>query len=208
MTEFGTLKKLERGEKALIICLGDSITEQNYHCHGRLNYVGQLTERLMEKYNRKTLVLNAGISGNTTRDLLERLDEDAIRYNPDMVTVMVGMNDATWGENGLPEFESNLREIASRLTNAGIETILITQNPIDFEISSNESRLSAYLPCVRIIRAVSAELGLPLCDIYGAWETYAAEVRAGHWTLMNDPIHPNEHGHDFIARTLFEFLGI
>lgn len=59
------MKKLEGGERAFVVCIGDSITEQNYHLHGKL-YVGQLTGRLMELYSRSSLELNAGISGDTT----------------------------------------------------------------------------------------------------------------------------------------------
>lgn len=203
-----TIEKLEQGEKAFIVCAGDSITEQNYHTHGKLNYVGQLTERLMERYNRHTLVLNSGISGNTTQHLLARLESDVIRFKPDLVTVMLGVNDSTWCEAGLPEFEKNLREIIRKITSAGSELLLLTQNPIDFQIESNSTRLGRYPLYVDTVRSVASDLHLPLCDIYSEWQTYAAAVRAGHWTLMNDPVHPNEYGQTFIAETLFKFLGV
>ena len=58
-----TIEKLDRGEHVLIVCMGDSITEQNYHLRGRLNYVGRLAETLMEKYGRKSLVLTRGRAG-------------------------------------------------------------------------------------------------------------------------------------------------
>ena len=38
-------------------------------------------------------VINAGVGGNTTKDLLVRIDRDVIDLNPDLVIVMVGTND-------------------------------------------------------------------------------------------------------------------
>ncbi|HEX2949579.1 MAG TPA: GDSL-type esterase/lipase family protein, partial [Armatimonadota bacterium] len=39
-------------------------------------------------------VLNAGVGGNNTRMLLERLDADVLAQHPDLVVLMVGTNDA------------------------------------------------------------------------------------------------------------------
>src|SRR5690554_5030310 len=41
----------------------------------------------------KMEVINAGIGGNTSGQLLERIEEDVIGHRPDLVIVMVGTND-------------------------------------------------------------------------------------------------------------------
>lgn len=38
-------------------------------------------------------VINAGISGNTTLQLLQRIDEDVIDHHPELTILMVGTND-------------------------------------------------------------------------------------------------------------------
>ena len=38
-------------------------------------------------------IINTGISGNTSRDLLERWDEDVLSHHPDYVSCMIGVND-------------------------------------------------------------------------------------------------------------------
>ena len=56
-----TVERLKRGEKAIIVCAGDSITEQNYHTNGFLNYVGIIAEKI-----RNACIINAGAGGDTT----------------------------------------------------------------------------------------------------------------------------------------------
>ena len=41
-----------------------------------------------------TTVINAGVGGNTTRNLLKRVKKDVLAKKPDVVVMMVGTNDA------------------------------------------------------------------------------------------------------------------
>jgi lysophospholipase L1-like esterase len=200
-------EKLLNREKGFIVCIGDSITEQNYHAHGKLNYVGQLNERLLNKFGRKHLLLNAGVSDDTTWGIIERLSRDALRFQPSLVTLMIGMNDSTKGMERLQEFKNNLTSIVRQVRVTGIEMILITPNPINLHLPENAIRL-CYPHYVDAIREIAASEQIPLCDVYQAWEELALKESDNQWSTMNDSIHPNEYGHDFIAQVLFRFLGI
>lgn len=204
-----TIKKLAGGERAFIVCIGDSITEQNYHLQGKLNYVGQLTERLMELYSRRSRVLNAGTSGDTTSGLLQRIERDAIRFKPDLVTVMIGMNDAEKGLSYVGEFKRNLDQIICRIVESGSEALLLTQNGLDFNINEEavNSRTS-YPAFAAAIREVASAAGVPLCDIYHKWDQHIQGNTNAHLMLMHDSIHPGELGHAFMAAELFEYLNI
>ncbi|MDF2671092.1 MAG: lipase/acylhydrolase, partial [Paenibacillus sp.] len=103
-----TINKLRKGEKVLIVCTGDSITEQNYHLHGQLNYVGQLSEKLINTFGRKSFVFNTGLSGESTWGAIPRLQQDVLRFQPDLVTFMYGINDSKMGTDGILEFKNNL----------------------------------------------------------------------------------------------------
>lgn len=203
------MEKLANGEHVFIVCTGDSITEQNYHLHGRLNYVGMLSERLMELYNRHSLVLNAGVSGESTTGLLARLERDALRFKPDLVTVMIGINDSADGRTSLELFKRNLEQIVGQIAAAGSEALLLTQNIIDYNvIESGVTRRKNYPDFVVAIREVAAATGTPLCDIYAAWDKAVGENTNGHLMLMDDSIHPGIRGHELMASALFDYLGI
>ena len=59
-------------------------------------------------------VANRGISGDTTRGVLIRLDEDVVRLHPSAVVLLIGTNDLE--EHGYPEHAAeNLRLIISAL---------------------------------------------------------------------------------------------
>lgn len=206
-----TLRRLAEGERVFIVCIGDSITEQNYHLQGRLNYVGQLTERLMELYNRRSRVLNAGKSSDTTQGILERLDYDALRFQPDLTTVMIGMNDAYHlvDKGGVQAFKSNLEQIVRRIVESGSEILLLTPNMLNYNVIEGAVTSRAEYPAyVEGIREVASRLQIPLCDIYRNWEEYVGGRTNDHLMLMHDSIHPGELGHNFMANAIYQYLGI
>ena len=63
---------------------------------------------------------NSGISGNTSKDLLNRFQRDVIDMNPDWVSICIGINDV-WRQYDTPamtdyavtpeEYEANMREM-------------------------------------------------------------------------------------------------
>ena len=84
-----------------IVFAGDSVTDM-----GSLNPVGEgsRTDNLGKGYVRmvdnllhacypelKVRITNSGISGDTTRKLLERYDRDVVSLNPDWVSICIGM---------------------------------------------------------------------------------------------------------------------
>jgi lysophospholipase L1-like esterase len=79
-----------------IVCFGDSVTGLYYHTGGRRAYTDLLETALNRLCPRADVTMvNAGISGHTTRDALARLDTDVLPQRPSLVTVMFGLNDMT-----------------------------------------------------------------------------------------------------------------
>jgi len=69
-----------------IICFGDSLTE-GYGASLQQAYPAILGAKI------KTAVINAGVSGDTTLDALERVNSDVVKKDPQMVIVLFGAND-------------------------------------------------------------------------------------------------------------------
>ena len=106
--------------RPVIVCFGDSLTEG----HGvdfAKSYPAYLQADLdAQGYHYR--VVNQGISGNTTKDGVERLD-DILALKPAIVVVEFGGND---GLRGLPIVDSraNLDKIVSTLKTSGAKVVL------------------------------------------------------------------------------------
>lgn len=76
---------------------------------------------------------NQGISGNTSSDLLRRLDRDVLKKNPDVCIILVGTNDLLNSAKmiTLSEYSDNIARLIHRISDAGIEPVLISPPPVD-----------------------------------------------------------------------------
>jgi acyl-CoA thioesterase-1 len=106
--------------RPLIVCFGDSLTA-GYGAEFGKSYPDYLQADLDAKgYHYR--VVNEGISGNTTKDGVERLDS-IVSMKPAIVVVEFGGND---GLRGLPieDSRSNLDKIISTLKADGAKVVL------------------------------------------------------------------------------------
>jgi len=74
-------------------------------------------------------VVNQGISGETTGEMLARFDQDVVGLKPRAVTIMGGTNDA-WAGFMVPEVEGNIRTMVDKARQAGIEAIVCLPPPL------------------------------------------------------------------------------
>ena len=87
-----------------ILFQGDSITDasrdrSDIHNLGR-GYAFYAAELIKEKYpDIEFEFINQGIGGNRAESLLARWEEDAIAHQPDIISILVGVND-TWHNAG------------------------------------------------------------------------------------------------------------
>ena len=168
---------------AVVVCAGDSIT------HGRVsvNYVDILSRRLSP---RGFTFVNAGVNSELAWNLGLRLDR-IIRCDPDVVTVLIGSNDANatlsasaehryMKEMGLPRkpdsawFRDNLGAICDRLkAGTHARVALLSIPPMGEEPGS-----AAYVRAAeysRIIREVAAAHGV---DYLPLNETMTRQIEA------------------------------
>jgi acyl-CoA thioesterase I len=94
-----------------VVCFGDSLTA-GYGASSGHDYPSLLREKI------NLPVINAGVSGNMTRDALERLDRDVLSHNPKIVIITLGANDVL---QQIPEEEilANMSKIIERIKERG-----------------------------------------------------------------------------------------
>ena len=117
-----------------ILFQGDSITDagrdkRNYHDMGK-GYPKYASELIANAFPETDFeFFNFGISGNRTCQLFDRLYPDAIAFEPDVISILIGINDI-WHRYGSGkiettdlQIETNYRAILNRIkaqTNAKI----------------------------------------------------------------------------------------
>lgn len=161
-----------------IVLIGDSITHGNVS----VNYVQMLSERLQKKDGKLFDIINAGINSDLSWNVLQRLD-DVIACNPDLITILIGTNDANATLNPanearyiklqkLPQkptadwFRSNLEEIISTLQDLTKAKIAVLSLPtIGEDMTTPELKKGQEYSA--IIKEVAEQAGveyLPLCE--------------------------------------------
>src|SRR5262245_6558094 len=201
------IKQFLAGKKALTwVFTGDSITHGALHTLGWRSYPEHFAERVRWELRRmRDVVINTGISGDRTGGLLADIDWRVLRFKPDVVSVMFGMNDCSLGMAGRERFRKNLAEMARKVQNAGAIVLLNTPNTVYVKAAAGRGDLPAY---AEIVRDLAAKEKLALVDHWQHWQkTKPDQEKLLAW-LEDRSIHPNVYGHRAFANLIFRELGI
>lgn len=156
-------------------------------------------------------VVNMGIDGNTSRDLLARWETDVNGQQPDLVAVLIGINDV-WRQFDSPfqpeshvlpeEYGANLRWIAGQQTRHPYRLIFLS--PFFLEPNPREPMRERMDEYGGIMRAVAKENNIPFVDLQQAFTGLLRSFYPGYLTW--DRVHPNEAGQLVIARQLMRAM--
>lgn len=193
-----TQQKLRTGEAVRVVCFGDSVTGVYYHTGSRRAYADMLQIALTRiAPDSQVEVINAGISGHTTADALNRIERDVLAHKPDLVTVMFGLNDMV--RVPLEDYRANIETIVERCRDIGADLVLATPNNV---INSDSRPTAKLIDYCDVVREVARQQNVRLCDCYREFDAFRAHDHFDWRLLMSDAIHPNMDGHEQIARQL------
>lgn len=191
-----------------ILFQGDSITDagrdkRNYH-HLGSGYPKFAAALISERHPKTEFeFINFGIGGNRTCQLFDRLYSDAIAFQPEVISIMIGINDV-WHRYSHrimtrdEQIETNYRAILSdikKYTNAKIIMI----SPFLLDCDDKEAIRSDLVSVKEIIRNLAdefADVFIPLDEYFE--EALKTQPEAHYYS--NDGVHPNENGAKFIAK--------
>jgi acyl-CoA thioesterase-1 len=176
---------------SVVVAFGDSITEGFGVSRGQ-DYPSQL-ERALAAKGIKVRMVNAGVSGDTTNNALDRLSS-VISAKPDLVILEFGGNDGLRGLS--PDLtRKNLSELIVRLRKAGARVLLVGMT-----LPKNYG--SAYLKKFeQTYKDLAAQHKVTLVPVA------PAEVLGGAKGLMqNDGIHPTAAGYQKFVAYLLPFI--
>lgn len=197
-------RRLEGPATITWVFVGDSITHGSTHTNGRRSFVEHFAERTRGELGRvDDVVINTGISGDHTEDVLAGFADRVGRFDPDVVVTMLGTNDSVDGPSGRAGYADRLAEIVRRVRGLGALPVLQTPTPVDGSAAPERADLPAF---VDLVRTVARQHDVMLVDHYAHWLAAGDGTAPSEW--LDDPIHPNGRGHLEMARTIFGRLGI
>ncbi len=205
---------------ARIVCLGDSITQQGEKPVG---YVWLLRHYLNTIYRDSPIeVINAGVSGHKSSDMLARFQRDVLDHKPDLVLISVGVNDV-WhgfydghtkgdGPLGIPlsDYRSNVQKMILAATEARAKVILLLATQIGEDPKTPEN-LKA-LAYNNTLRALAEEFKCGLVDLQTPFRRMIAAYRETTGNTENiltvDGVHMNVEGNRVMAHAILSALGV
>lgn len=148
---------------------------------------------LNEKWQPNILVINASVSGDTSRAGLTRLPALLKQHQPRWVLVELGGNDGLRGFQP-QQTEQNLRTILQNVKAAGAQPLLMQIHlPANYGRRYNEA-FSAIYP------GLASEFDIPLLPFF-----MVQVSRKPQW-MQGDGIHPNSDAQPFIADWMAKHL--
>jgi lysophospholipase L1-like esterase len=158
--------------------------------------------------NRLTVLWNAGIGGNTTAQMLARVDADVIARNPTWCSVMGGINDVS--TLTAAQTVVNLQAIYQKLRNAGIRVIAHTITPLttghaNFTAANTQKIMEINS---RIRQECKLYPDMVLVDSHAALvDPNSATGVARTGVIATDNIHPSAKGSRLIGEAFANAVG-
>lgn len=192
-----------------ILFLGDSITDVKFNRRKRFSIKGnkiyalQLKKRL-KKYSSELDIKIKGIASNRTYHVYDRLTADCINLKPDIIIMLIGVNDA-W-ENYVPEdyqpllrpMEPHIREIYRRIKTELPDTQILYLMPFMIDAVEEKAPFHIKLDEYReILKAIAIENGAKVIDLQAVFNEMQKTIDPSK--LAVDGIHPTNLGHKIIA---------
>ena len=198
-----------------ILFQGDSITDagrdkRNYRDMGA-GYPKYAVEHIKAAHPDTDFdFINLGIGGNRTDQLFDRLYKDAIALEPDVISILIGINDV-WHRHGGDriattdaQIELNYRTILEELkakTNAKI--MILSPYLLDCEgKDAIRADLEKILPVIRGLAEEYADVYVPLDKHF---EEALKTMPEPHY-YSADGVHPNANGSAFIGKLYAEAI--
>ncbi|WP_423189947.1 SGNH/GDSL hydrolase family protein [Alkalibacterium sp. f15] len=196
-----------------LLFIGDSITDAG---RDRLDStdLGQGFPLLISAYlqtlfpEKRLTILNRGIGGDKLSDVKNRWEEDCLDLNPDIVTLLVGIND-TWrnlesnhiaSEAELEKFETDYRFLLKSLLQRTDARVILVE---PFVLPYPKDRINWRKDLderIQIVRKMAKEYQAELIPLDGLLNAQGIKNGFSYYT-GEDGVHPTVAGHGFIAKS-------
>lgn len=206
-------------EGDVVLFQGDSITDAGREKQKELanvaksfgsGYALSIASKLLTDFPEKKLsIYNRGISGNKVFQLAERWQKDCIDLKPNVLSILIGVNDY-WHTrdgkyDGTPEiYENDFRKLLDQTKNKFPDLKLVICEPFILTETRavDESWLEPFKPYQTIAAKISKEFNANWVPFQSAFNKAVESAPATYWTA--DGVHPSIAGAGLMAKTWLE----
>ena len=195
-----------------ILFYGDSITDMG-RCRDTegkafgygVGYVNSVSSTLKYEEPTKYDIINRGIGGNRIVDLYARVKADVWNHNPDVISVLIGVNDV-WHEifagNGvdIKRFEKVYRMLIEDTKQQLPNVKFILCEPFVLKGSATEENYETFCEVKKyaaVVKKLAGEYGIPFVALQEKFDEVAEKYGAEHY--LYDGVHPDVAGGKLIA---------
>ncbi len=196
-----------------IVFIGDSITEGDRDLNNPTDlgtgFVKITADKIRYMYPANPVqIVNKGVSGTTTATLLERIDSDVIAEHPDVVVMMIGINDCSERitvENStvtIESFKQNYEAILDKIRECGAKIIAL--EPFLLPVP-DKRRMRVFFDLQLDVLSILAE---EKADLYIAYDEMFNGVCGSlpYSVYSTDGIHPTHRASRLIADNLIRYM--
>ncbi|MFT2010170.1 GDSL-type esterase/lipase family protein [Pontibacter sp. 13R65] len=204
----------KRGNGSVILFQGDSITDGNRgrnqdpnHIMGH-GYAFSIASRVGADHPEKNLqFINRGISGNKITDLEKRWQADTLNLKPNVLSILVGVNDAASvieQKNAVPiaQYESVYRALLDQTKQQNPDILLVLCEPFILPVGSIQQHWQAWHSDVvqrqEVVKRLATEYKAVFVPFQQVFDKALTKAPASYWIW--DGIHPTVSGHELMAR--------
>lgn len=195
-----------------VLFFGDSITYNGTSWEGA--YINLTASFATEAGYKAIDFIGSGVPGDRVTDLYLRMEKDVLSKSPDIVVLLVGINDV-WHKirsgtgTDYTKFGLFYDAIVNELQSKGIKVVVCTPSTIgektDFtnECDGDLNKYSQW------IRAYATEKNLPLVDLRKAFLTYNISHNKNNnekGILTADGVHLKPKGSELVAEEIWKIL--
>lgn len=196
---------------------GDSITDCGRITSGGAGYpkdlwgpgyAGMIATQLMGDQPGKWEVINRGISGNRIVDLYARWRIDALNFRPDIISMLIGVNDTgheICNHNGVevPRYDMIYRMIMDWTLEANPETKFVLMEPFVFPMGNvNDEWIVDVKKRQNVVKRIAEDYNQIFIPLQSIFDAALKDAPQEYW--MSDGIHPAPAGHRLIQKAWLE----
>jgi lysophospholipase L1-like esterase len=192
---------------ARILFQGDSITDGNRGRNADPNHIlGHGYQFILSaKYGaelaeRHLTFINRGVSGNKVSDLAKRWQTDTLDLKPDVLSILVGVNDL-WQGVSVEAYEQQYDQLLAETVKALPNVKLVLCEPFGLPVGKPKEKWTTYRAELAARQAVVAKLAekyhAPVIHFQKVFDEAVKRAPADYW--MWDGVHPTYSGHQLLA---------
>jgi acyl-CoA thioesterase-1 len=197
-----TATRLARHEPLTIVAIGSSSTFGYGASSPALSYPSQLGVELQRRLPAGEIdVENAGVSGETSIDMLKRFDRDVLSHQPDLVIWQVGTN-AVLQDLDIARYRQVVRDGLERLKDAGIDVIIM-----DMQFAPKVLAHPLYREMERGLAELAKEEGVPVFRRFALMRNWIESGQLDFTTMLSpDGLHMNDLTYGCIGHILADMI--